>query len=101
MKSTTIECKNIKKSFQNGDKQIEVLHDINLVTYEQEMIMLMGPSGSGKTTLISIIGGILEQDSGECLVLSQDINRLPRAQQTAFRGNTIGFLSISIFITIR
>lgn len=92
MSTITIECKNIKKSFRNGDKRIEVLHDINLVTHEQEMIMLMGPSGSGKTTLISIIGGILEQDSGECTVLSKPINALPAAVRTTFRGENIGFL---------
>lgn len=92
MKTKTIECKNIKKSFMNGDKRIEVLHDINLTTYEQEMIMLMGPSGSGKTTLISIIGGIMQQDSGQCLVLNKSINELPRAEKTFFRGETIGFL---------
>jgi ABC-type Fe3+/spermidine/putrescine transport system ATPase subunit len=38
--------------------------------------MLMGPSGSGKTTLISIMAGILTQDSGECLVNNVDINHL-------------------------
>jgi putative ABC transport system ATP-binding protein len=92
MKKKTIECKNIKKSFQNGVQRIEVLHDINLTAYEKEMIMLMGPSGSGKTTLISIIGGILEPDSGSCLVLDQDINNLPDEVKTKFRGQNIGFL---------
>jgi putative ABC transport system ATP-binding protein len=92
MKNKTIECKDIKKSFQNGDRRIEVLHGVNLTTYEQEMIMLMGPSGSGKTTLISIIGGILEQDNGECLVLSKNINKMPLNQKTQFRGKNIGFL---------
>lgn len=92
MSAITIECKNIKKSFQNGEKSIEVLHDINLVAHELEMIMLMGPSGSGKTTLISIIGGLLDQDSGECKVLSQPINQLPEKKKTSFRGKHIGFL---------
>ena len=92
MKQKTIECKNIKKSFQNGTKTIEVLHDINLTAYENEMIMLMGPSGSGKTTLISIIGGILAPDSGSCLVLGKEINSLPNEEKTAFRGKNIGFL---------
>ncbi len=88
----TIECKNIKKSFSNGSKTFEILHDINMVTYEQQMVMLMGPSGSGKTTLLSIIGGILDQDSGECLVMDTPINTLAGPQKTTFRGNTIGFL---------
>jgi len=92
MKKITIDCKNIKKSFTNGHRTIEVLHDINLVAYEKELIMLMGPSGSGKTTLISIIGGILQQDSGQCLVLDKPLNDLPDDEKTRFRGTNVGFL---------
>jgi len=88
----TIACDNVKKSFINGEKRIEVLHSVNLAGYENEMIMLMGPSGSGKTTLISIIGGILEPSSGACTVLHENINTLPNEQKTAFRGKNVGFL---------
>lgn len=92
MKKITIECKNISKSFTNGSKTISVLTNVNLIAHEAELIMLMGPSGSGKTTLISIIGGILEQDSGECLVLGKPINQLPEKERTIFRGENIGFM---------
>jgi putative ABC transport system ATP-binding protein len=92
MKKITIECKNISKSFTNGSKTISVLTNVNLIAHEAELIMLMGPSGSGKTTLISIIGGILEQDSGECLVLGKPINQLPEEERTIFRGENIGFM---------
>lgn len=92
MKKITIKCTNISKSFTNGSKTITVLKNVNLVAHEAELIMLMGPSGSGKTTLISIIGGILEQDSGECLVLGKPINQLPEHERTIFRGENIGFM---------
>lgn len=92
MKRETIVCTNIKKSFKSGEHIIEVLHDITFSTYENELIMLMGPSGSGKTTLISIIGGILDQDSGECIVLDKNIKELSDTQKTTFRGKNIGFL---------
>jgi putative ABC transport system ATP-binding protein len=52
----------------------------------------MGPSGSGKTTLISVIGGLLKQDSGSCLVLGKEINSMPEKEKTEFRGKNIGFL---------
>ncbi|BDC34154.1 ABC transporter ATP-binding protein [Candidatus Dependentiae bacterium Noda2021] len=92
MKKITIECHNISKSFSNGSQTIQVLRNVNLAAHENELMMLMGPSGSGKTTLISIIGGILEQDSGECLILGKPINQLPEQEKTIFRGNTIGFM---------
>lgn len=92
MKKITIECKNITKSFKSGSQHFQILHDIDFTAYTNEMIMLMGPSGSGKTTLISIIGGILNADSGQCAVLGKDINALPEQEKTAFRGKNIGFL---------
>ncbi len=92
MNKITIECKKITKSFGQGDIRVETLKGIDLVAHEREMIMLMGPSGSGKTTLISIIGGILQQDSGECLVLDTPINSLKGEEKTKFRGKSIGFM---------
>lgn len=92
MSKITIECKKITKSFGQGDIRVETLKGIDLVAHEREMIMLMGPSGSGKTTLISIIGGILQQDSGECLILGTAINSLQGEEKTKFRGRSIGFM---------
>ena len=92
MNNPTIECKNISKVFGSGASETIVLNDVSLKAYEKELILLMGPSGSGKTTLISIIGGILNQTSGECIVLNKSINQLPEQEKTTFRGKNIGFL---------
>lgn len=92
MNQTTIECKSIDKFFGNGETLVQPLKKVDLVAHENELIMLMGPSGSGKTTLISIIGGILKQDSGQCTVLGKQINQLPEEEKTAFRGKNIGFI---------
>jgi putative ABC transport system ATP-binding protein len=91
MKNVTIECKNISKTF-SSQANVQALKSITFNAFESEMILLMGPSGSGKTTLISIIGGLLNQDSGECLVLNTAINSLPEEEKTAFRGKNIGFM---------
>ncbi len=92
MDQITIECKNIAKTFGKGETEVQPLRGINLVAHENEIIMLMGPSGSGKTTLISIIGGILQQSSGECVVLGKPINSLAEEEKTKFRGQNIGFM---------
>ncbi len=92
MNTITIECKNIKKTFKRGQEEYTVLDDINLVAYENQMIMLMGPSGSGKTTLLTIIGGLLEQDSGTCLIMGKSINAMAEKERTIFRGDTMGFM---------
>lgn len=56
-----IQFKSIVKHF---DDQI-VLKGINLDILENEFVTLLGPSGCGKTTLLRILGGFLEQSSGE------------------------------------
>jgi putative ABC transport system ATP-binding protein len=91
-KKVTIECKNIDKSFSAGSRRIKVLHGVSISMYEKEIVILMGPSGSGKTTLVSIIGGLLDQDAGDCLISGKDINKLPPQEKTVFRGKNIGFL---------
>ena len=57
-----------------------------------ELLMVVGPSGCGKTTLISLIAGILDQDSGECDVLGQELKTMGQSEKTRFRGHSIGFV---------
>lgn len=87
-----IVCKNVHKFFGEGAARIEALRGVNLTINQGELRMLMGPSGSGKTTLISIIAGILTQDEGQCLINGMDLNHLPDAQKTQYRGDHIGFV---------
>jgi putative ABC transport system ATP-binding protein len=89
MSTPIIECKKISKKF--GPESFP-LRSIDLVAQENELIMLMGPSGSGKTTLISIIGGILQQTDGDCIVLGKAINSLPEKEKIIFRGQNLGYM---------
>ena len=68
-----IEFKNIVKSF---DDQL-VLKGINLDIYANEFVTLLGPSGCGKTTLLRILGGFLEQSSGEVFFEGINIGSVP------------------------
>lgn len=92
MSQVAIVCNNISRSFRQGEKTIVALRNVDFTAYQNEMIMLMGPSGSGKTTLISIIGGLLQQTSGECFIFDKPINNLPEREKIIFRGQTFGFL---------
>jgi ABC-type lipoprotein export system ATPase subunit len=42
-----------------------LLHDVNLVVSEGEMLVITGPSGSGKTTLALTLAGVIEPGRGE------------------------------------
>ena len=46
----------------------EVLRDINLEVREGEFVCILGPSGCGKSTLLNIVGGFVQQTSGEVTI---------------------------------
>ena len=57
---TIIEVSGLKKSYQGK----EVVHGIDFVVNEGEILCLLGPNGAGKTTTINIITGALRCDRG-------------------------------------
>jgi putative ABC transport system ATP-binding protein len=85
-------CKDIRKTYGHGDAKVEALRGVNLTIHAGALTLLMGPSGSGKTTLISIIAGILSQDSGECFLSGVNLSGLSDVEKTRFRKKNIGFV---------
>ena len=63
-----LEVKNICKTYQAQNGEIEALKDINFDVKEGEYISIIGPSGCGKSTLLSIISGLENKTSGEIII---------------------------------
>ena len=59
-----LEVKNICKTYQAKNGEIEALKDINFKIEEAEYVSIIGPSGCGKSTLLSIIAGLENKTSG-------------------------------------
>lgn len=87
-----VRCRSLVKSYGSGDAKVTALRGVDLDVREGELLMVVGPSGCGKTTLISIVGAILSQDSGECIVLGRDLQRMSQAERAVLRGGSIGFV---------
>lgn len=87
-----ITCKAITKSYVTEATITPALRGVTLEVKKGELLMLMGPSGCGKTTLISIIAGILNQDSGECSINGTELSKLSDTERTRFRGKHLGFV---------
>jgi putative ABC transport system ATP-binding protein len=82
----------INKSFGEAEYKNQVLFDINLNIPFGKINFIVGPSGCGKTTLISIIAGILNQDSGKVKLLDIDQKDLTEKTKSSFREENIGFI---------
>lgn len=87
----SLQVKDIKKSFGNGQSETPVLKGINFNVNEGEFVILNGASGSGKTTLLTILGGLVSQSSGDILYNNQPLFTRDR-KASELRLNEIGFI---------
>lgn len=82
-----IEVKHVFKSFGKN----HVLKDFSMEVIPGENLVILGKSGSGKSVLIKCIINLMEPDSGEIMVLGQDISELDQDQMDVLRAD-VGFL---------
>ena len=83
--SLAVRCQNLTKTYDTGGQIVTALNGINLNIPMGELMMLVGPSGCGKTTLISVIAGILDQDSGLCELFGENLQRFSSKEKLQFR----------------
>ncbi len=87
-----IVLRNIDKSFQVGDKKIDVLKDISFKVDKAEILVVRGPSGAGKSTLLHAIGALEVPDRGEIYLEGENIYNFDEKSKAKFRNNNIGFV---------
>lgn len=63
-RKTLIHAQNVTRHFEEDEKRVPVLRDIDLNVYEGEFLMLLGPSGSGKSTFLRLLAGLAKPDGG-------------------------------------
>lgn len=89
---TAISCKNLSKTFTQGDQTVIGLDNVSLDIESGDVVCLSGPSGSGKTTLLNAMGGLDTPDSGEISVGGMRVDLLNKGQRADMRLNKIGFV---------
>ena len=87
-----VRCRGVTKTYGAGEASVMALRGIDLDVRRGELLMVVGPSGCGKTTLISVIAGILDQDSGQCEVFGRELKDMGQRARAQFRGMSIGFV---------
>ncbi len=89
---SSIRCRQLCKTFKQGDEIITGLDHIDLDIEAGEFVCLSGPSGSGKTTLLNAIGGLDTPDSGEIHMGDIRVDQLERGPLADMRLHHIGFV---------
>jgi lipoprotein-releasing system ATP-binding protein len=92
MSEPIVAARGIKKSFQVGERSLEVLHGVSLEVGRGELVGVMGASGAGKSTLIQILGLLEQPTAGEVLFEGRSAWREPVAERARLRNAKIGFV---------
>lgn len=88
----------IRKTYQLGEQEVDVLKGIDLLVEEGEFVAIMGPSGSGKTTLMNIIGCLDVPSSGKYVLAGRDVTLMSDDDLSTYRNEHIGFVFQSFFL---
>ena len=85
-----LSVKNLKKTFKDGDKVLEVLKGISFNLDKGDILTIKGPSGSGKSTLLSLLGTLDQPDSGEIVINQKNLKDVK--DYDLIRNTHIGFI---------
>ena len=87
-----LEFKNVTKSYQDGNKEIEALKETNFKIEAGQFIAIIGPSGSGKSTFLTLAGGLQTPSKGQIIINGKDYTNLSEKERAKLRFNDIGFV---------
>ena len=87
-----IELKNVVKTYQMGEIQINAVDKISFPIEKGEFVIIVGPSGAGKTTILNILGGMDKPTSGVINVDGVDIAQHDEKALTQYRRDDVGFV---------
>ena len=90
--SDVLRLENVTRLYKEGEGQLEVFSGLNMALQPGEIVALVGPSGAGKSSLLHMAGLLEAPTSGEIYVEGVAASKLPDAERTRIRRDTIGFV---------
>ncbi|AIU28813.2 macrolide transporter [Pandoraea pnomenusa] len=82
----------ITRRFPAGERDVVVLHDVNLAIEAGEIVAIMGASGSGKSTLMNILGCLDHPSEGSYRVAGRETRDLDANALAQLRREHFGFI---------
>ena len=92
MNKKVVEVKDLVKTYQMGDIQVNALRGLSMSVKEGEVIAIMGPSGSGKSTLMNTLGCLDRPTSGTYILNGENVMSMGDDQLADVRNRQVGFI---------
>lgn len=92
MNKPIIACRNLRKSYYQGELEVPVLLGIDLQVAAGETLAIVGASGSGKSTLLHLLGGLDAPTAGDIRIMEQNIATISEEERCRLRNQSLGFI---------
>lgn len=92
MNKNIIACRNLRKSYYQGELEVPVLMGIDLNVQAGDTLAIVGASGSGKSTLLHLLGGLDAPTGGEIRIMGQEIATINEEERCQLRNKSLGFI---------
>ena len=92
MSRPIIFCRNLRKSYYQGEMEVPVLMGIDLEVAAGETLAIVGASGSGKSTLLHLLGGLDAPTAGDIRIMGQNIATINEEERCQLRNQSLGFI---------
>ncbi len=92
MNEVVMQCQSLGRTYLDGDRSVNVLHDIDFTLRAGEKVAVVGASGSGKSTLLNLLGGLDNPTQGKVLITGQELATLGERDLCELRNKKLGFV---------
>jgi len=90
--SDALRLDRVARKYAQGDIVLDVFANVSLALKPGEIVALVGPSGAGKSSLLHMAGLLEAPSGGEVFIRDSAASRLPDAERTRIRRETMGFV---------
>jgi ABC-type lipoprotein export system ATPase subunit len=92
MNEPLLVAREVHKTYQLGQRALEVLRGIDLELHRGDFVALRGSSGAGKSTLLHLLGGLDTPTRGEVWLAGRNLAKLGRGDLAQVRNLEVGFI---------
>lgn len=92
MSDVLLKALGLRKSYPQGETELEILKGIDLEVREGESVGIIGASGAGKSTLLQILGALDQPTAGELWFEGRGLLQMNDQELSQFRNQKMGFV---------